>query len=238
MKNNRGRFFAVLLCVSMLLCGCGTPMFEITEEEQHMIATYSAYVLAKYNIYQKDGLVRLPAALMEELDSEFADEEPEDTQTPDEDKPLVSDGNAWDLSYGDALSLAQAVGYEDQLRITYQGFEIADNYKEGKVYSIDPHKEKKFVVAKFVMENITDGKLTVDVLNNSPTFSITVDGERWLPEKVTLLLSDLSTYQGTLEAGACVDTVILFEVDENLAQDISQIAMNVTKDGIAHLIKL
>ena len=41
---------------TFLLGGCGTAMYELTDDEQDIIAHYAAHALAKYNVYQKDGM--------------------------------------------------------------------------------------------------------------------------------------------------------------------------------------
>lgn len=50
------RLLAVLSAALFLLGGCGTPLYELTEEEEDLIVQGAAYMLSKYNIYQKDGM--------------------------------------------------------------------------------------------------------------------------------------------------------------------------------------
>ena len=39
----------------LLLGGCGTQMYDLSEDEENLVVQYSAHILAKYNIEQKDG---------------------------------------------------------------------------------------------------------------------------------------------------------------------------------------
>ena len=40
----------------LLLGGCGTQMYDLSEDEENLVVQYSAHILAKYNIEQKDGM--------------------------------------------------------------------------------------------------------------------------------------------------------------------------------------
>ena len=56
MKKRRV-FLATTLLVSVItFTGCGTPLYEMTPEEEELIKKYAAYALGKYNTYQKDGM--------------------------------------------------------------------------------------------------------------------------------------------------------------------------------------
>ena len=57
------------------------------------------------------------------------------------------------------------------------------------------------------------------------------DGTTWVKEDVTLLLSDLSTYTGTIGIGESVDLVLLFEVKKDAAADLGDLTFSVDKDG-------
>ena len=47
---------AVAFTAIITLTGCGTQLYDMTDAEQSLIANYSAYVVAKHNIYQQDGI--------------------------------------------------------------------------------------------------------------------------------------------------------------------------------------
>ena len=48
-----------ILCLTgmLLLTGCGTKAYDLTEAEESQIVNYAVHVVSKYNSYQKDGLV-------------------------------------------------------------------------------------------------------------------------------------------------------------------------------------
>ena len=50
------RLLAVLSATVLLVSGCGTQMYELTEDEETLITQYAAYAIGKHNIRQKDGM--------------------------------------------------------------------------------------------------------------------------------------------------------------------------------------
>ena len=48
-----------ILCLTgmLLLTGCGTKAYDLTEAEESQIVNYAVHVVSKHNSYQKDGLV-------------------------------------------------------------------------------------------------------------------------------------------------------------------------------------
>jgi hypothetical protein len=216
-------------------------MYEMTEEEEAVIIRYAAYVLAKHNVYQKDGMVAVNPELLEP-----ETEEETETETPTEEQDTqVADNETMDTTTGtsdsqteqtETISLAEAVGYGGQADISYTGFFVTNNFQEGKAYSLDAHTGYQFVVAQFTMTNTSGAALDVNVMATNPTFRMSYDGDTWVKEDVTLLLTDLSTYTGSLENGESVDLVLLFEVSDDVAGSISQLSFSVNKDGESYLI--
>jgi hypothetical protein len=216
-------------------------MYEMTEEEEAVIIRYAAYVLAKHNVYQKDGMVAVNPELLEPE----TEEEPE-TETPDDEQDTqIADNETQDQTdtssssqteQADTISLAEAVGYGGQTDISYTGFFVTDNFQEGRAYSLDAHTGYQFVVAQFTMTNTSGAALDVNVMATNPTFRMSYDGTKWVKEDVTLLLTDLSTYTGSLENGESVDLVLLFEVSDDVAESIEQLSFSVDKDGVNYLV--
>jgi hypothetical protein len=241
MKRKGFQIVTLFLLVSMMLCGCGTSMYEMTEEEEAVIIRYAAYVLAKHNVYQKDGMVAVNPELLEpETEEETEDETPtdeQDTQIADnETQDQTGTSSSSQTEQSDTISLAEAVGYGGQADISYTGFFVTDNFQEGKAYSLDAHTGYKFVVAQFTMKNTSGAALDVNVMATNPTFRMSYDGTKWVKEDVTLLLTDLSTYTGSLENGESVDLVLLFEVSDDVAESIEQLSFSVDKDGVNYLV--
>jgi hypothetical protein len=81
------------------------------------------------------------------------------------------------------------------------------------------------------MKNISGEALDVDVMSRGLTFRMSYEESRWIKEDVTLLLTDLSTYTGSLASDESVDLVLLFEVPEDDVASIGELSFSVDKDG-------
>lgn len=71
----------------------------------------------------------------------------------------------------------------------------------------------------------------------TPAFSVTVNGEYTAAAQTTILPNDLSTFQGSLLAGESGDTVLLFEIPQEISA-VSDLSLKVTMNGSQNTIKL
>jgi hypothetical protein len=213
-----------------MLNGCGTPLFEMTAEEEDLVIQYAAYYLAKNNTYQADGLVNISDALL--------NGEEEETVTPAETPTDVSESGssitpASGTTLGEVMTLSQAIGWTAGLSVNCKEYYQSGSYKEGTYYLVEPRTGDSFVVMKFVVENITDETIDLDILSEAPQFRICTDGSSWVEEADTLLVYDLSTYQGSLAPGESKELVLLFETS---LPDGTVPLLSVVKGDVTHQI--
>ncbi len=234
MKNFK-RFLCISVSAMMLfLTGCGTQLFELTAEEEDLIVHSAAYFVAKHNIQQKDGVngVSLPDSFEEE-ESEMESESESESEgnggsgeTDGSTKPAENE-----------VTLAEVIGHKDTLKITYEGDYISDSYKEGSAYIVDAEAGKTFYVMKFKLTNKSDKDVEVNNATKSPIMKLVSDAVT-VKSEVTFLTSDFSTYQGTIKAGESVDTILLFEVSETVAEKITAPVLQITVGNSTKNIKL
>ena len=74
MTGRNIKMAAVAFTAIITLTGCGTKLYDMTDAEQSLIANYSAYVVAKHNIYQQDGMTNATENLEAAEDTEKVDE--------------------------------------------------------------------------------------------------------------------------------------------------------------------
>ena len=69
-----------ILCLTgmLLLTGCGTKAYDLTEAEESQIVNYAVHVVSKHNSYQKDGLVYVDQSAEETEPEEQPEEAPEE----------------------------------------------------------------------------------------------------------------------------------------------------------------
>ncbi len=234
MRKKRMKVTAALLLAAITMTGCGTKLYEMTDEEQQLVAEYSAYALSKYNVYQKDGMT---SAKEEENTSETEQSETETESEADTQTGGASGTTkpASDAQTAAAVSLADAIGYKD-LNVTYTGVTKTDTYKEGSYYSMEAGKGRNYAVMKFTISNPTGADVDVDLFTNARTYTARFSDGKDYPAEGSFLTYSLTTYQGTLKPQESVDVVLLFKIPEDTACD--DVSMSVFKDNVKSLIEL
>lgn len=245
MKKQRASLLIVTLISALFFSGCGTSMYELTDSEEEIIVHYAAYAVAKHNIFQKDGAKVVDAGLYEaeseEPETEIPDTEDTEaeTETGQSSLPQGTDGQSTEhIPDGEAISLADAIGQSGILNVTYQGCSVADNYQEGNYYSVQADAGNTYVIMQFTMQNQTSASVEVDTLELNPTFQACFNGADWVQEEVTLLLNSLSTYEGIIEAGGQADVVLLFQIPQEQAEQLSDISLSVLLNGTTSPVNL
>lgn len=239
MTGRNIKMAAVAFTAIITLTGCGTQLYDMTDAEQSLIANYSAYVVAKHNIYQQDGMTN---ATEDTEDTEKVDEvSPDNSHSQDNKTSEVGNDKSSnsqkepDASQEKKVSLAEATGY-GSLDITYNGATESDVYNEGSYYSMTAGSGNTFAVMKFTLKNPTGEDINVDMFGNARTYKATFpDGKEYTAEG-TFLTYSLNTFQGTVKAGGSVDVVLLFKIPQGTACD--NITMSVIKDNEKSLIEL
>lgn len=249
MTGKRIKIMASVLVAATVMTGCGTKIYDMTDEEQQLIVNYSAYALSKHNIYQPDGMTSATESETEEQDTsatetetETADEktsektsEKTDTgqengnsgqsqQTAQETKPTMQ-----------TVSLAQAIGYEG-LSASYAGMTTEETYKEGSYYSMEAGAGNTYAVLKFTLSNTTGADMNVDLFTNTGKYRAAFSGGKEYEAEGSFLTYALNTFQGTIAAGQSVDVVLLFKVPQDTVCD--SVTMSVEKDNVKNLIAL
>ncbi len=204
MKKKRFLTFAVLFATVTSFTGCGTPLYELTENEEAIIANYSAYVISKYNSFQRDGMNSVVPEIQEE-DTESAEE------AVASDTEATSDG----ADSVQTLSLAQALNLPEGIDVTYDGFSIAPSYKEGSYYALEADSGYSYLIMNFTLTNSSDGACELDLFSEAPKFSMEIDGGNQITAEQNFLTYSLATYEGTVEAGDSVGLVLLFSVKDD-----------------------
>lgn len=239
MTGRNIKMAAVAFTAIITLTGCGTQLYDMTDAEQSLIANYSAYVVAKHNIYQQDGMTN---ATEDTEDTEKVDEVSPDNSHSQDNKTSEAGNDKSSNSQKEPaasqekkVSLAEATGY-GSLDIIYNGATESDVYNEGSYYSMTAGSGNTFAVMKFTLKNPTGEDINVDMFGNARTYKANFpDGKEYTAEG-TFLTYSLNTFQGTVKAGGSVDVVLLFKIPQGTACD--NITMSVIKDNEKSLIEL
>ena len=149
-----------ILCLTgmLLMTGCGTKAYDLTEAEESQIVNYAAHAVSKYNAYQKDGLVYVDQS-EEETETEetvTGNESVEGTETMDE----TPAGSTLDDVFG-----------ADGLEVTYGGVSLAGNYTESEVLDVRASNGKQFMALEIDITNPTEEDITLDNLTSKVKFT-------------------------------------------------------------------
>lgn len=219
-----------ILCLTgmLLLTGCGTKAYDLTEAEESQIVNYATHVVSKYNAYQKDGLVY--------VDQSVEETEPEETVTGSEsvDGTEIMDETPAENTLEDVFGA-------DGLEVTYGGVSLAGNYTESDVLDVRASNGKQFMTLAINMTNPTEEDITLDNLTSKVKFTAdySADGAESTQVSVytTIMTTDFSTYDDEIPAGETKSAVLLFEIPDSVTE-VSDIVLHVTRDDTTYEIKL
>lgn len=217
-----------ILCLTgmLLLTGCGTKAYDLTETEESQIVNYAAHVVSKYNVYQKDGLVYVDQSEEETEETVTGSESVEGTETMDE----TPAGSTLDDVFG-----------ADGLEVTYGGVSLAENYAESDVLDVRASNGKQFMALAINMTNPTEEDITLDNLTSKVKFTAdySADGAEstQVSAYTTIMTTDFSTYDDVIPAGETKSAVLLFEIPDSVTE-VSDVVLHVTRDDTTYEIKL
>lgn len=231
----------LVLSAAMLLSGCGAKMPDLTEEQSKQVAEYAAGLLMKYDTkhasrilsdeeLQKE-LERLEALAQRKAELEAMDQALEEEKQKEKERKEQKLSETPVIEQGGAEVAGQYIDdfYGiDGIAIRYQGYEVTDAYPEAGeelYFQMQASNGKKLMVVKFAAKNESMEEKTLDMISIMPRFKIGINDETARYALSTLLLNDLSNYQGTLAAGEEITLVLMAEVSEELAGNISSISL-------------
>lgn len=249
MKQKKWRGVLLVLLGCLMLTGCGEAPYELTDEEQQLIVSYSAHVVSKFNRYQKDGLTHVP-----NLDEELADEQevvPEtevipETEQPEENTESLNPETGEVIESTEVEEPAEETTFdsvfaESGLSFTYLGNEVTSSYMQDATYAVNAGFGKKLLVLKWKAENLTEEAIAVDNMSSGDVFSAKYEmesGKTYHAKSVmTLLLNDFTTYEGTIEPQAAVEMVIVFEIPAE-TESVDEVELKIEKNGEKFQINL
>ncbi len=252
------RFFALcgIMLLSLFAVGC-TKTIELSDEESKLIAEYAAELLIKYdrNINLKYDEAQIEAAIAsasdateEEITTEEAtteevtteevttEEISTDTDAPSEE--IVTEDVDADTVLSSDYDIAEFVG-ETNISIHYLYYMLVDHYpsydKEGLYMEIEAPTGYKLLVLKFSMENKTDEEQYIDLYSKDINYKVILDDSRAASQMLTILMDDLYTYQSTLDGSMYEETVLLFQLSDEIAESMTDLKLQVD-DGTNKIV--
>ena len=164
----------------------------------------------------------------------------EDLSQENPDELGVEDVSGEEIAYSSA-SMASCLGLTD-IDINYQGYDVCDTYPDQPdnswLISMSARKGKKLVVVRFELANNSSEKQQCDILNAGKQYRLIVNNEKRINETVTVLMDSFSQYSATLDAGASEEAVLIFELDEELVDQVNSLDLVIKDPSGSETFKL
>ncbi len=245
MKSSKMKITALALTAAFTFTGCGEALYELTPEEEMAVVSYASHVVAKFNTYQKDGAIFVRQDVLDGEEEEKAP--PADTQQtmPDTEETeqtaqsgeqnsdpadQSTEGEESTVSIKDALGL-------NGIAAQYGGSSLCKTYDQSDSFVVDAEVGRQLLVLDVKLTNETGEDIDVDILQKKPSFEAVVNKEQTVKAQMTILPNDLATYQGSIPAGESLDTVIIFQIPEEV-ESVSDLELGITIDGSRYTANL
>lgn len=214
----------IFLCVlisSIFIAGCSNVIPDMTGEEQDLIVEYAASKLLQYDTKVGSQFNKeYPETIVEDEEGESTEIMPEDETENDLEMPSVEVTQTPVVvePEEEILSFEETLGLEG-ISVLYTGFEAVKFYPDNgdEIYFVMNATEgNELIIVHFLVENKTQDDKEIAFTHNDTRFKLVMDGES-RNVLTTLLLNDLSSYVGTLNAGESLDLVLVGEYPEGTA---------------------
>lgn len=250
MRKNYVKVSAVMAAMVFILTGCGGAKIpDMTQEEEQMIGEYAARLLLKYDANSRSRLVSREEVEAEELRQAELEEKKKAEEAAREAQEEKEQENHTSVAGTEQQPGANAVGKPEEffglpegIVISYKGYEVCDSYPQddetNTYFALDATEGKQLVVLKFNMENQSQTEQHIDILSQNATMRVTANGSYGRNVLTTMLMDDLSTYVGDIPAGETVEVVLLAELDNDVANNISTLMLNLKNESKTCTIQL
>ena len=223
--KKRMQFLAILLASTVVLGGCGTSLYELTDDEEDLIVSAAAQAIAKHNVFQMDGItdVETETQMQENTTEQDTQQVQEETNTNTNTGGTKTDTQTKEIALSDLLG--------KNLKVSYKGYSTASSYQEGDYFSVNAASGKTLIIMNINVKNTGKKNTKIDMLSKDVTFYGCFNGTDRMVEKKILSKKNLSTYQGKIKPGKSIKTVLVFEVSKKQADEISTQDLQVEMDG-------
>lgn len=249
-KNISGlKLIIMASLIAVGLTGCGNRIPDMTAEQAKQIGEYAAVTLLKYDANHRSRLVdEETIAAYDKKQQEIKawkeqqNVKPEtDGMKPVDKTPTVELGGQ-NTNQQTTMSLAESLAAPEGIGVTYLGYKTCENYPDdgsaGEYFTLDASVGKKILVLEFSVENATSSNIGVDFFSKTAVYNVKVGDGKQYSAMTTMLLDDMSTYAGTVQAGGNQHLVLLFEVDDSVAKDISNVQLYLNDASKTYTIQL
>ena len=225
--KKRMQFLTILLASTVVLGGCGTSLYELTDEEEDLIVSAAAQAVAKHNVFQLDGITDVEPETEPQMQDNTTEQDTQQVQ--EETNTNTNTGGTKTNTQTKEIALSDLLG--KNLKVSYKGYSTASSYQEGDYFNVNATSGKTLIIMNINVKNTGKKNIKIDMLSKDVTFYGCFNGTDRIVEKKILSTKNLSTYQGKIKPGKSIKTVLAFEVSKKQADEISTQNLQVEMDG-------
>ncbi len=220
--------FGLAVMTVFCLAGCkNSNLVELSEEDRDLYAEYAANLLLKHDKNYIDRMRYVEP--VEETTTEQPSREPV-TENPE--KP-VNPQNPQDptgTQVSDSKSMNEIFGISG-LDIQPNGYEVTNAYPSNGSelgMSMQAIKGYKLLIYKFNVINTTGQDVALNMMKPAASYRGIINDSVKVNVQVTALLNAFNTYNGVIPAGSTQELVLISQINENDAKNISSVKLNIT----------
>jgi len=222
----------VIMAFLVLLCGCNSEVPDLTQEQTTLISEYATHLLVKHSELSNRNLLNeseLEQGIISEAEERQRKEKADEiakTYLRDEvevvDDVIVDEERS--LSVIEPSQTITEFLEEDNFAIDYVSYELCESYpvtgggEEEFYMAMDATSGKQLCVVKFSVRNITSEDRMLNMIEKNSRYLLRMAGNESVYAQATMLLDDLSSFNGVIEGNATEQMVLVFEVDNTLTQ--------------------
>lgn len=226
------RILLLCLCASMcMLVGCAGGK-SLTEEEQDMIAEYSAGVLLRnYDKYNQRLVKTEPI-------TPAVTEQPAATPTAE---PTVPDSGTSQPGAEEEEQLNE-VSLDDLyhvagMKVSYDSYVACNKYPKDSPMQLTAKKGQFLLVVRFVVKNKSSKPLAVDLMERKIAYPLDMGGKVYQPAIAMQENGGMNYLKTKLKAGASEKAILVYEIPDE-SKDPESMVLTVKDGGNAATIRL
>lgn len=189
--KKRMQFLAILLASTVVLGGCGTSLYELTDDEEDLIVSAAAQAVAKHNVFQMDGITDVEPETETQMQENTTEQDTQQVQ--EETNTNTNTGGTKTDTQTKEIALSDLLG--KNLKVSYKGYSTASSYQEGDYFSVNAASGKTLIIMNINVKNTGKKNTKIDMLSKDVTFYGCFNGTDRMVEKKILSTKNLSTYR-------------------------------------------
>lgn len=226
------RILLLCLCASMcMLVGCVEGK-SLTEEQQDVIAEYSAGVLLRNYDKYNQRLVKTEPVVP------AVTEQP--TAAPATEPPVTDSGTsqpgAEEEEQLNEVSLDDLY-HVSGMKVSYDSYVACNEYPKDSPMQLTAKKGQFLLVVRFVVKNKSSKPLSVDLMKREISYLLNMDGKEYQPVIAMQENGGMNYLKTKLKAGASEKAILVYEIPDE-SKDPESMVLTVKDGGDATTIRL